>query len=73
MLDGMKIRERRVSLGYTARDIEQLTKKNNYGTTISKSYLEELERGAKNNPSFRKIELLSRILGCKLDDLVAVS
>lgn len=70
MLNGKKIRELRVNLGYTSNDVENLTKRGNYPTSISKSYLEELERGDKKNPSFQKIEVLARILCCKLDDLI---
>ncbi|WP_432661835.1 helix-turn-helix transcriptional regulator [Wukongibacter baidiensis] len=70
MLNGKKIREIRRSLGYTARDVEILTKNVKYSTSISKSYLEELERGDKKNPSFEKIEVLANVLCCKLDDLV---
>lgn len=70
MINGKKIREFRVSLGYTSRDIEKLTKKGRYPTAISKSYLEELERGDKTNPSLQKVEVLARILCCKLDDLI---
>lgn len=53
MLNG-KIREARIKLGYTARDIENLTHNPKFTTSISKSYLEELERGDKKNPSFEK-------------------
>lgn len=70
MLNGRKIREIRKTLGYTARDVEILTKDTKYGASISKSYLEELERGDKKNPSFQKIEVLANVLCCKLDDLV---
>ncbi|MCT4563418.1 MAG: helix-turn-helix domain-containing protein [Maledivibacter sp.] len=70
MLNGKKIREIRRTLGYTARDVEILTKDTKYGASISKSYLEELERGDKKNPSFQKIEVLANVLCCKLDDLV---
>lgn len=70
MLNGNKIREFRMNLGYTAQDIEVLTKSGKYDTTISKSYLEELERGDKKNPSFKKVVVLANILRCKLDDLV---
>ncbi|WP_425449120.1 helix-turn-helix domain-containing protein [Dethiothermospora halolimnae] len=70
MLNGKKIRELRVNLGYTAKDVETLTKSGKYHTSISKSYLEELERGDKRNPSFTKMEVLANILCCKLDDLV---
>ncbi|MCY6356233.1 helix-turn-helix domain-containing protein [Clostridium sp. ZS2-4] len=70
MLNGKKIREFRVSLGYTARDIENLTKNSRYETSISKSYLEELERGDKKNPSLQKVAVLASVLRCKIDDLV---
>lgn len=70
MLNGKKIREVRMSLGYTAGDIERLTKSPKYPTSISKSYLEELERGSKKNPSFDKVVVLANVLCCKLDDLV---
>lgn len=73
MLNGSKIRELRLNLGYTARDVENLTRKPNYETSISKSYLEELERGDKQNPSFNKIVVLAMVLGCKLDELVATT
>lgn len=71
MLNGRKIREIRKNLGYTARDVEILTKSSKYCTSISKSYLEEIERGDKRNPSFTKIEVLANVLCCKLDDLVS--
>lgn len=70
MLNGKKIREFRVMLGYTARDIENLTKNPRYETSISKSYLEELERGDKKNPSLQKVAVLASVLRCKIDDLV---
>ncbi|KDR96227.1 Helix-turn-helix domain-containing protein [Peptoclostridium litorale DSM 5388] len=70
MLNGSKIREFRVNLGYTARDIESITQNPRYSTAISKSYLEELERGDKKNPSFQKVVVLASVLGCKLDELV---
>ncbi|GAA0729068.1 helix-turn-helix transcriptional regulator [Clostridium malenominatum] len=70
MLNGKKIREYRLNLGYTASDIENLTKNPKYETSISKSYLEELERGDKRNPSFQKVIVLANILCCKIDDLV---
>ncbi|MEA4826984.1 helix-turn-helix domain-containing protein [Clostridium sp. JNZ J1-5] len=70
MLNGKKIREFRLNLGYTAQDIEKLTKNSKYETSISKSYLEELERGDKKNPSFQKIVVLANVLRCKIDDLV---
>ncbi|WP_125151952.1 helix-turn-helix domain-containing protein [Clostridium rectalis] len=70
MLDGKKIREYRLKLGYTASDVEKLTQNTQYPTCISKSYLEELERGDKKNPSFQKVVVLANILCCKLDDLV---
>lgn len=70
MLDGKKIREVRLSLGYTTRDIQNLTENPKFNTSISKSYLEELERGDKKNPSFEKIAVLASVLRCRLDDLV---
>ncbi|MBC2581862.1 helix-turn-helix domain-containing protein [Clostridium sp. DJ247] len=70
MLNGKKIREIRLSLGYTTLDIQNLTKNTKYETAISKSYLEELERGDKRNPSFDKVVVLAKILGCKVDDLI---
>ena len=71
MLNGKVIRIKRKNLGYTARDIESLTRSSsNYDTSISRSYLEELERGVKKNPSFNMIVTLSKVLCCKLDDLV---
>ncbi len=69
MLNGKKIRELRERLGYTSKDVENLIKRGKYKTSISKSYLEELERGDKKNPSFQKVEVLAKILCCKLDDL----
>ncbi len=54
MLNGKKIREARIKLGYTARDIENLTHNPKFTTSISKSYLEELERGDK------KIQVLKK-------------
>ncbi|HEY4543503.1 MAG TPA: helix-turn-helix transcriptional regulator [Tissierellaceae bacterium] len=37
---------------------------------MSKSYLEELERGDKNNPSFLKVISIANILNIKVDDLI---
>lgn len=70
MLNGKKIREIRLSLGYTTLDIQKLTKNPRFETSISKSYLEELERGDKKNPSFVKVVVLAKILMCKVDDLI---
>lgn len=70
MLNGKKIRHIRKRLGYTTLDIQNLTKDAGFGTSISKSYLEELERGDKKNPSFDKVVIIARILGCKIDDLI---
>lgn len=70
MLNGKKIREVRMRMGYTARDVETLT--STCSTSISKSYLEELERGAKQNPSFKKIVVLAKVLNCKIDDFVVM-
>lgn len=63
MLNGIKIRELRNSKGYTTLDLSKFTK-------ISKSYLEELERGDKNNPSFSKVVYIADALGVKVDDLI---
>ena len=70
MLDGKKVREFRINLGYTSRDIETLTKNPKYETSISKSYLEELERGDKKNTSIKKVTVLANVLRCKIDDLL---
>lgn len=70
MLNGKKIREIRLSLGYTTLDIQNLTKDPIFETSISKSYLEELERGDKRNPSFQKVVVLAKILRCRVDDLI---
>ncbi|MDD2446890.1 MAG: helix-turn-helix transcriptional regulator [Tissierellia bacterium] len=63
MLNGIKIRELRNSKGYTTLDLSKFTK-------ISKSYLEELERGDKKNPSFSKVVYIADALGVKVDDLI---
>lgn len=63
MLNGMKIRELRNSKGYTTLDLSKFTK-------ISKSYLEELERGDKKNPAFNKVVYIAYALGVKVDDLI---
>ncbi|AYD40512.1 XRE family transcriptional regulator [Clostridium fermenticellae] len=70
MLNGKKIRDMRLSLGYTTLDIQNLTKNPKYGTSISKSYLEELERGEKKNPSFNKVVVLAEVLRCTVDELI---
>ncbi|ADK15723.1 MULTISPECIES: helix-turn-helix transcriptional regulator [Clostridium] len=70
MLNGKKIRDIRVSLGYTTLDIQNLAKDTRFQTSISKSYLEELERGDKKNPSLEKVAVIAKILGCKIDDLI---
>lgn len=63
MLNGLKIRELRTRKGYTTLDLSKFTK-------ISKSYLEELERGDKKNPSFNKVVHIAKALGVKVDDLI---
>ena len=68
MLNGNKIREIRMEKGLTCMDVSNLSKE--LDTMVSKSYLEELERGVKINPSFGIIETISRILKIKLDELV---
>ncbi|MHC6180421.1 helix-turn-helix domain-containing protein [Clostridium sp. JNZ X4-2] len=70
MLNGKKIRDIRISLGYTTLDVQNLTKNTSFQTSISKSYLEELERGDKKNPSLEKVVVIAKILGCKIDDLI---
>ena len=63
MLNGLKIRELRNNKGYTTLDISNLTH-------ISKNYIEELERGTKQNPSFNKVVALAQVLGVKVDELI---
>lgn len=67
MVNGSKIREIRLEKGLTCTDVSNLSK--NLAVSISKTYLEELERGAKRNPSFNVIETISIILKVQLDDL----
>lgn len=67
MINGSKIREIRLNKGLTALDVSNLSK--NFEVTVSKSYLEELERGDKLNPSFNVIETIALVLGVKIDDL----
>lgn len=69
MLDGKKIRELRLSKGYTIEDVANMSL--NKREKISKSYLGEIERMAKTNISFNKVVVISEILDCKLDDLVS--
>ncbi|MDR5659123.1 helix-turn-helix transcriptional regulator [Serpentinicella sp. ANB-PHB4] len=64
MINGLKIRQIRNLKGYTTHDMSRIT-------DISKSYIEELERGAKVNPSFNKVVLIAKALGIKVDDLIA--
>lgn len=63
MLNGVMIRELRNDKGYTALDLANRTH-------ISKSYIEELERGTKQNPAFNKVVSLAENLGVKVDDLI---
>jgi len=63
MLNGLLIRELRNERGYTALDLAN-------HTNISKSYIEELERGTKQNPAFNKVVTLARSLGVKVDELI---
>ncbi|MCT4607464.1 MAG: helix-turn-helix domain-containing protein [Marinisporobacter sp.] len=62
MINGLKIRELRLKKGYTSRDLATLSK-------LSKSYVEELERGDKINPSFSTVEKLADALNVLIDDL----
>lgn len=63
MLNGLKVRELRNIKGYTTLDVSNLTH-------ISKSYIEELERGSKKNPSLNKVIILAKVLGVKVDELI---
>lgn len=63
MLNGLKVRELRNNKGYTTLDMSKFTR-------ISKSYIEELERGTKQNPAFNKVVALADVLGVKVDDLI---
>lgn len=63
MLNGLKIRELRTRKGYTTLDLSRFAK-------ISKSYLEELERGDKKNPSLNKVVYIANALGVKVDELI---
>lgn len=67
MVDGSKIRELRLDKGLTSLDVSILSK--NFNVPVSKSYLEELERGDKRNPSFNVIETIALVLGVTVDDL----
>lgn len=67
MVNGTKIRELRLNKGLTSLDVSNLSK--NFNVTISKSYLEELERGDKHNPSFNVIETIAIVLGVSIDEL----
>lgn len=67
MLNGSKIRELRHDKGLTCLDVSNLSK--NFNVHVSKTYLEELERGDKLNPSFNVVETIARILCVNVDDL----
>lgn len=69
MLNGSKIRELRLNKGMTCSDLSNLSK--NLNVHVSKSYLEELERGSKENPSFNIIETIATILCVNIDELRA--
>lgn len=71
MVDGSKIREIRLSKGLTSTDVSNLSK--NLKVKVSKSYLEELERGDKHNPSFNVIEAIASVLGVSIDELRVVN
>lgn len=62
MIDGVTIRELRREKGYTSLDLANRS-------NLSKSYIEELERGDKNNPSFLTVEKLADALNVLIDDL----
>jgi transcriptional regulator with XRE-family HTH domain len=67
MVNGTKIRELRLSKGLTSLDVSNLSR--NFDVRVSKSYLEELERGDKLNPSFNVIETIAMVLGVNIDEL----
>jgi transcriptional regulator with XRE-family HTH domain len=67
MLNGQRIREIRLEKGLTCSDVSNLSR--SCSIQISKSYLEELERGSKLNPSFNVVETIANILSVNLDDL----
>jgi len=67
MVNGNKIREVRLEKGLTCTDVSNLSR--NLRFHISKTYLEELERGAKRNPSFNIVETISIILKINLDEI----
>ncbi len=71
MVDGSKIRELRLNKGLTSMDVSRLS--TNFNVRVSKSYLEELERGDKRNPSFNVIETIALVLGVTVDDLRLVA
>lgn len=62
MINGVKIRELRKEKGYTSMDLARKSQ-------LSKSYIEELERGDKTNPSFTTVEKLADALNVMIDDL----
>lgn len=62
MINGIKIRELRNRKGYTSLDLANISK-------LSKSYIEEIERGDKKNPSFKTVEKLADALNVLIDDL----
>lgn len=70
MVNGSKIRELRLEKGLTCMDVSNLSR--NLRVPISKTYLEEIERGSKRNPSFNVIETISIILKVQLDELRAM-
>jgi transcriptional regulator with XRE-family HTH domain len=71
--NGNVVREKRTELGYTSKDIENISQQmalSDNGCTISKSYLEELERGDKTNPSFQKLVTISKILNINMNEFI---
>jgi transcriptional regulator with XRE-family HTH domain len=67
MVNGNKIREVRLEKGLTCTDVSNLSR--NLRFHISKTYLEELERGSKLNPSFNIVETISIILKISLNEI----
>lgn len=66
MINGSIIRDVRHEKGMSALDLSRFVTKYT-GVSISKSYIEEIERGTKINPSFIKVVALADALGLDLN------
>lgn len=62
MINGQKIREIRQDKGFTTYDLS-------VRTHVSKSYIEEIERGDKKNPSFQVIEKICDGLNVTIEEV----